>query len=118
MQLSEIKTYVYRMKVQRRFSYIHIHKFQGLEFHHYCTFCLHSLQQIATDAINIHLALAPLYAQLIKYIEYKNLPQRPSLQNLGHLLQRSPSVYGLPKSDCLQRHNTNFNMTVYISQRK
>lgn len=36
------------MKVQRRFSYIHIHKFQGLEFHHYCTFCLHSLQQIAT----------------------------------------------------------------------
>lgn len=66
MQLSVIKTYVYRMKVQRRFSYIHIHKFQGLEFHHYCTFCLHSLQQIATDAINIHLALAPLYAQLIK----------------------------------------------------
>lgn len=54
------------MKVQRRFSYIHIHKFQDLEFHHYCTFCLHSLQQIATDAINIHLALAPLYAQLIQ----------------------------------------------------
>lgn len=70
MQLSEIKTYVYRMKVQRRFSYIHIHKFQGLEFLHYCTFCLHSLQQIATDAINIHLALAPLYAQLIRFIDW------------------------------------------------
>lgn len=42
------------MKVQRRFSYIHIHKFLGLEFHHYCTFCLHSLQQIATDAIIKH----------------------------------------------------------------